>query len=537
MILLSACIGYSQAPGIFNYQGVARNSVGNVLANKTISLRLTIHDGSAAGATVYQESRTVTTNPFGLFNVQVGSAGASAVTGTISGVSWGTGTKFIQVEIDPNGGSSFINIGTAQIASVPYSLFATSAGDLVLPFLKTHADAGTLFRINNSGTGISGAIMGVTQSNAANAWGVHGRVENAAAGGFSTGILGTNTSTTGLGIGVTGSQNGSGWGVYGTTPGGIGVYGLSTSGIGVSGSSNSGTGGMFSSTSGLALNTTGSLRHTGINEGINKILTSDATGNATWQLPAASTDLVLPFNKTQNETGFLFRLTNSGTTSTSSAIEAVTNSTAANVYAIRGTVTSTTPGSLSAAVRGTNNGTANLGVGVYGSHAGTGPGVFGFSPNGYGILGNSTSGFAVAGVSTTGTAVYGRSEGAEAGYFEIDDPTNASAALTGDTHGSGTAVLGANSGTGSAGFFRMSNPLSNADAVTVSQIGLGRGLNSSIFNTSNSNAAIVGFTNGSGHAVNGATNGTGHADCLPGQQFRQFKFCYERNHQWYRERH
>lgn len=147
--------GQSPAPGIFNYQGVARNSVGNVLINKTITLRLTIHDGSANGPVLYQESRTVTTNPFGLFNVQVGSAGAGNVTGTIAGVGLGAGAKFIQVEIDPNGGTTFISIGTASLASVPYSLYASLANDLVLPFTKTQADAGALFKITNSGTGLT----------------------------------------------------------------------------------------------------------------------------------------------------------------------------------------------------------------------------------------------------------------------------------------------------------------------------------------------------------------------------------------------
>ncbi len=98
-IMLGALAGYGQAPGILNYQGVARNSVGNVLVNKTINLRLTIRDGAAAGPTVYQESRIVTTNPFGLFNVQVGSPGAASVTGTIAGVNWAVSAKFIQVEI------------------------------------------------------------------------------------------------------------------------------------------------------------------------------------------------------------------------------------------------------------------------------------------------------------------------------------------------------------------------------------------------------------------------------------------------------
>src|SRR5688572_1633914 len=89
-----------QIPALFNYQGVARNSVGNVLANKAITLRLSIHDGTASGPVVYAETRSVTTNPFGLFNVQVGSPGAAPVTGTIAGVPWSTGNKFLQVEID-----------------------------------------------------------------------------------------------------------------------------------------------------------------------------------------------------------------------------------------------------------------------------------------------------------------------------------------------------------------------------------------------------------------------------------------------------
>ena len=111
----------AQAPGIFNYQGVARNSVGNVLQHQNIKLRLTIHDGAANGPSVYSETRTVETNAFGLFNVQVGSPGAQSVTGTIAGVPWNVGAKFLQVEIDPLNGSNFINLGTAQIASVPYA--------------------------------------------------------------------------------------------------------------------------------------------------------------------------------------------------------------------------------------------------------------------------------------------------------------------------------------------------------------------------------------------------------------------------------
>jgi trimeric autotransporter adhesin len=120
--LLFVTAASAQAPGIFNYQGVARNSVGNALANKNITLRISVKDGSASGPQVYAETRNVTTNPFGLFNVQIGSPGASNISGTVVGVNWAAGTKFLQVEIDANGGSNFVTMGSTQLASVRHPL-------------------------------------------------------------------------------------------------------------------------------------------------------------------------------------------------------------------------------------------------------------------------------------------------------------------------------------------------------------------------------------------------------------------------------
>ena len=130
--LLFAAISFSvivsaQAPAMINYQGVARNITGNVIANKNISLRLTIRTGSATGTAEYSETRALTTNAFGLFNIQIGSPGATVVTGSVSAITWGNGAKFIQVEIDADGGALFTNIGTAQLVSVPYALFAGNA--------------------------------------------------------------------------------------------------------------------------------------------------------------------------------------------------------------------------------------------------------------------------------------------------------------------------------------------------------------------------------------------------------------------------
>ncbi len=118
---------HGQVPNQINYQAVARNSVGNVLPNKKITARLSIRDGSGTGTILYKETRTITTNSFGLFNIAIGSPGADNVTGTINGIDWSTAAKFIQVEVDPDGGSNFINMGAAQLLSVPYALYAGSA--------------------------------------------------------------------------------------------------------------------------------------------------------------------------------------------------------------------------------------------------------------------------------------------------------------------------------------------------------------------------------------------------------------------------
>jgi hypothetical protein len=130
-IALSSVV-YGQVPNQINYQAVARNTVGNVLPNKKITVRLSIRDANTTGTVLYKETRTITTNNFGLFNVAIGGPGADNSTGTINGIDWGNASKFIQVEIDPDGGSNFINMGAAQLLSVPYALYASNSGSSTL---------------------------------------------------------------------------------------------------------------------------------------------------------------------------------------------------------------------------------------------------------------------------------------------------------------------------------------------------------------------------------------------------------------------
>jgi len=116
----------AQTPQQFNYQGAARNANGIPLANKNIALRISILDGSSTGTVQYSEVRNVTTNALGLYALAIGATGASSVNGTIAGVTWASGLKFVKVEIDPDNGTNFNLAGTAQLLSVPYALYAAN---------------------------------------------------------------------------------------------------------------------------------------------------------------------------------------------------------------------------------------------------------------------------------------------------------------------------------------------------------------------------------------------------------------------------
>ncbi|MDP1842742.1 MAG: hypothetical protein Q8K64_04920 [Sediminibacterium sp.] len=126
MLLASASFCKLSAQQL-NYQGIARNVNGVAMAFQEISLRLTIRDGSSTGISVYSETRLVRTNQFGLFTIVIGSPGASNVSGSFVTINWITGNKFLQVEIDPAGGSAFQLAGVSELQSVPYAYFAAAA--------------------------------------------------------------------------------------------------------------------------------------------------------------------------------------------------------------------------------------------------------------------------------------------------------------------------------------------------------------------------------------------------------------------------
>jgi hypothetical protein len=119
----------AQPPQAFKYQVVVRDASGDILSNQAVSLRISIHDGFPSGTVVYQETHYAVTNQFGLVNINIGYG--TPVLGSFSSIDWGSGSKYLETELDPTGGSNYTSMGTTQLMSVPYALYSgnTANGD------------------------------------------------------------------------------------------------------------------------------------------------------------------------------------------------------------------------------------------------------------------------------------------------------------------------------------------------------------------------------------------------------------------------
>jgi hypothetical protein len=219
---------FAQAPQAIKYQAVARDLSGNELANSSVSVRISIHDGSAAGPVVYQETHPVTTNAFGLFTISIGQG--TVVTGNFSAIVWSTGNKFLEQEVDF--GTGYQNMGTTQLLSVPYALYAETAGSSgpqgpTGPTGATGANGltGATGATGDVGpTGSAGANGATGAAGANGATGAVGPTGAAGANGVTgaTGVAGTNGATGPTGAaganGVTGATGAAGAnGVTGAT--------------------------------------------------------------------------------------------------------------------------------------------------------------------------------------------------------------------------------------------------------------------------------------------------------------------------------
>jgi hypothetical protein len=118
---------FAQVPATFNYQASLRDNSGQLLSLKTVSMRISIIQGSSDGPSVYTEIHSATTTSQGIINLQIGKGSG---TSDFSAIDWSHGPYFLKIELDPDGGSNFSVLGTNALASVPYALQSKKAEEV-----------------------------------------------------------------------------------------------------------------------------------------------------------------------------------------------------------------------------------------------------------------------------------------------------------------------------------------------------------------------------------------------------------------------
>jgi hypothetical protein len=118
--LLTCTLASAQVPDGINYQAVLRDATGAIMANRAVSMRLTIHETLAAGPVEYQETHSTTTNMHGLVALVIGKG--TPLVGTFSTINWGMNEKWLQVEVNP--GSGYVDLGAQQLVTVPFAFMA-----------------------------------------------------------------------------------------------------------------------------------------------------------------------------------------------------------------------------------------------------------------------------------------------------------------------------------------------------------------------------------------------------------------------------
>jgi phage-related tail fiber protein len=132
-----------QLPRSFKYQAVVRDQDGKLIANKVISIKISIIREQEGGPVIYSEEyENYATNDYGIVSVNVGTGNAGF--GNFDNIQWAQYMYFLRVEIDLTATkNNYVLMGTSQILSVPYALYARDVLN------KNDADADPLNEIQD----------------------------------------------------------------------------------------------------------------------------------------------------------------------------------------------------------------------------------------------------------------------------------------------------------------------------------------------------------------------------------------------------
>jgi hypothetical protein len=151
-------------PNAFNYSAVARNAAGQPIVTSTIGIQISILKTSTTGTSQYSENHFVNTDAFGLFNLVIG-AGAMQ-SGSMATIDWSNDNYYLKVGMDVAGGTNFLTMGTTQLLSVPYALYAKSAGSVSVGssgnfnhFIGEEFGGGVIFHVWKDAQGLEHGLI------------------------------------------------------------------------------------------------------------------------------------------------------------------------------------------------------------------------------------------------------------------------------------------------------------------------------------------------------------------------------------------
>ena len=114
----------AQAPQGFNYQATVRNSAGDLIINTNVYFKFNVIQGSQTAVPIFTETHYVPTDDLGQVSLVIGEG--TATTGAFSSIDWSLGSYYLCIELDT--GNGYVAMGTTQLLSVPYALYAESSG-------------------------------------------------------------------------------------------------------------------------------------------------------------------------------------------------------------------------------------------------------------------------------------------------------------------------------------------------------------------------------------------------------------------------
>ena len=492
----------AQAPQGFNYQCIVRDASNAPITNQTVTLIFSLRNGDPTGAVVYAENHTISTNDFGLVNLVIGQGTPSS--GTFSSVDWSAGSKYLKVFV--LNGVVATELGTSQLMSVPYALYAGNGGGSVGPAgpVGPTGPAGAAGATGSAGAPGAAGPIGATgpagPPGSGDNWGTQFVQRNATLAGNGTVASPLALAQQGAVAGQVIKWNGSAWVPQDDATGGGGTNNNYTGGTGIN---------ISGAAPNFVINNTGDTDNSATNEiqalSISGTTLSLSTGGGSVTLPAGPQG---PIGLTgaagtpgaQGSIGLTgaagaqgpIGLTGApgaqgpigltGTAGTPGAQGPIGLTGAAGTPGAQGPIGLT--GAMGAqGLQGVEGPVGPAGAGFTLPYAGdfplpigvvfninntdgVGAAIRGAATGGAGIAGYSDSGQGVHATSVTGTGVYGSSQDGTAGHFE----SNNGPGVYGESEYS-TGVQGVSLSGGTGGFFSSASGV--ALATGEGKVGIG----------------------------------------------------------------